>query len=116
MYVQNLRQLLQDIDTKYPLTALRDNIAVLLDMAEPARSLRIQALEANVARLARDPNSDAYAQAQYELALAYCADNRMQDARAMFEDVLNKNADSPWAIEARRQLAELGTPPSRQEK
>jgi tetratricopeptide (TPR) repeat protein len=108
MYVRNLRQLLHDIDAKYPLTALRDNIEVQLAATEPSRSLKIKALESCVQKLARDPDSDAYPQAQYELGLAYRTDNRMNEARAFFEDILSKRAKSPWALEAQRQLAELG--------
>jgi outer membrane protein assembly factor BamD (BamD/ComL family) len=108
MYVRNLRQLLRDIDAKYPLTLLGDNLEVMIASAEPSQSLRIRALEACVQKLAKDPNSDAYPQAQYELGLAYQADNRMAEARAVLEAILAKDSASPWAMEARRQLAEMG--------
>lgn len=108
MYVRNLRQLLRDTTTKYPLTGLRDNIEVQLAAAEPSQSLKIKALEGCVQKLARDRDSDALPQAQYELGMAYQADNRMTEARAVFENILSTQVASPWAMEARRQLAEMG--------
>lgn len=107
-YLRNLRDLLADIDTKYPLTLLRDNLEVLIAMAEPSHSLRIKALEGCVQKLAADPQSDAHPQAQYELGLAYKADNRMAEARAVLDAIVTMNPDSPWAVEAERQLAEMG--------
>jgi outer membrane protein assembly factor BamD (BamD/ComL family) len=108
MYAQNLRQLLKDIDKKYPLTLLKDNIEVAVATAQPSQSLRIKALEACVQKLARQAGSDAFPQAQYELGLAYQADNRPAEAKAMFDQVVLKEPTSPWAMEARRQLAEMG--------
>lgn len=108
MYASNLRQLLRDIDTKYPLTLLRDNLEVMLASAEASQSLRMKALEACVQKLAREPGSDAYPQAQYELGVAYQADDRMAEARAIFEAILAKESNSPWAAEARRKVAEMG--------
>lgn len=113
-YARNLRSLLADIDTKYPLTLLRDNIEVLIATAEPSHSLRIRALEGCVQKLANDPRSDAYAQAQYELGLAYKADNRLGESRKMLESILVKDPTSPWAMEAQRQLAEMGMAAERQ--
>jgi outer membrane protein assembly factor BamD (BamD/ComL family) len=107
-YLRNLRHLLRDIETRYPLTGLRDNIEVQLAAADPSPSLKIKALEDCVHRLARDPASDAYPQAQYELGLAYQADNRVVEARAVFEEMRSKQTASLWEIEARRQLAQLG--------
>ena len=107
-YPRNLRQLLKDIATKYPLTPLRDNLEVMLAAAEPSQSLKIKALESVAKRFSGQPDSDAHPQAQYELGVAYKLDNRMAEARAMFEQVLLKDAASPWALESRRQLAEIG--------
>lgn len=108
MYVRNLRRLLDDMETKYPLTLLRDNVEVMLAAAESSTSLKIDKLEDCVRRLSGEPNSDALARAQYELGVAYQADNRMADARKIFEQMLVKDSTSPWAAEARRQLAEMG--------
>ncbi|HOA74382.1 MAG TPA: tetratricopeptide repeat protein [Phycisphaerae bacterium] len=113
MYVRNLKQLLRDIETKYPLTLLRDNLEVLIAAAEPSQSLKIRALEACVAKLASEPDSDAYPQARYELGVAYQADNRPAEARAVFEAIVVQRASSPWALEAQRQLAEMGMMPDR---
>lgn len=107
MYVPNLRKLLKDIETKYPLTLLRDNVEVLIASAEPSQSLKIRALEACVQKLAQEPDSDAYPHAQYELGMAYQADNRLAEARAVFESIVTADSTSPWAMEARRQLAEM---------
>lgn len=108
MYVQNLRQQLREIEAKYPLTLLRDNLEVMIAAAEPSQSLRIRALEALVQKLSAEPGSDAYPQARYELGLAYQSDNRMSEARTVFEAVLAHDSSSPWAMEARRALAEMG--------
>lgn len=110
MYVANLRRLLGDMGSKYPLSDLRDNIEVQLAAAESSQSLKIKALESVVQKLSEQKDSDALAQAKYELGMAYQADNRMSDARVVFENVQNTQDDSPWAMEARRQLAEMGAP------
>jgi predicted Zn-dependent protease len=108
LYAANLRRLAREIDARYPLTPLRDNVEVLAAAAEPSHSLRIRALEQCVARYKADAHGDALGQAQYELALAYQADNRLREARTLFEELVVKEAASPWAMEARRQLAAMG--------
>jgi len=80
----------------------------MIAAAEPSQSLRIRALEALVQKLSAEPGSDAYPQARYELGLAYQSDNRMSEARTVFEAVLAHDSSSPWAMEARRALAEMG--------
>lgn len=108
MYVRNLRHMLAEVPTRYPRTALRDNLEVLVAAAEPSQSLRIADLEQCVSRLAQEPGSDAFPQARYELAVVYQSDNRLREARGVFETIIAQNKDSSWAVEAQRRLAEMG--------
>ena len=92
-------------------------VDVLIAGTEPSQSRRIEGLRACVERLRVEQRAgDALAQARHELGLAYKQDNRPQEARAVFEETIRLNADSPWALEANRQLASMGiagrTPPT----
>ncbi len=107
-YRQNLKLLRAEIPTRYPLTPLGDNLDVLIAGTEPSKSRRIEELTQCVERLKAEQSSDALSQARYELGLAYKQDSRPQEARAIFEDTIRLNADSPWAAEANRQLASMG--------
>ncbi len=108
LYRQNLQRLRAEIPIRYPLTPLGDNLDVLIAATEPSQSRRIEQLRACVDRLRVEQRGDALAHARFELGLAYKQDNRSQEARSVFEDVLRLNADSPWALEANRQLAGMG--------
>ena len=108
LYRQNLQRLLADIPTRYPLTPLGDDLAVLVACTERSQSRRIEDLRACVERLNQVCKSDALAHGRFELGLAYKQDNRPAEARAVFEEVLRMNPDSPWAFEANRQLAGMG--------
>lgn len=111
MYRTNLRQLRAEINQKYPLTALRDNLDVLIAATDPSDSRRIEALKACVEELKGDPHSDALPRARYELGMAYREDNRSAEAVTVFEEVVRLHSDSPWAIEAGRRLANMVVPP-----
>lgn len=108
LYHRNLVNLQTDIATGRLITRLRDNIDVLIAATEPSSSLRIDGLVKCVERLQSVPQSDALAHARYELGVAYKDDNRHQEARAVFEDVVRFHADTPWATDASRRLATMG--------
>lgn len=110
LYQSNLRQLLDEIPARYPLTPLRDNLEVLIATvsAGPSRSRRIELLKACVDEFSRDPKSDALPMAQFELGVAYKADSRLDEARAVFEELSKGSPDSPWSLEAKQQLAAMG--------
>jgi hypothetical protein len=110
MYQANLRQMLDDLPGKYPLTPLRDNLQVLVARASAgsSHSRRIELLKDCVAQCAKDPKSDAFPMARFELGLAYKDDRRLEEARKEFEDLSRNSPESPWAQEARQQLAAMG--------
>lgn len=108
MYRHNLERLRAELAEKYPLTPLRDNLDVRIAATPPSDSLRIDGLKKCVEELMRAPNSDALPRARYELGLAYKKDDRPEEARAAFEDVIRFHPDSPWALEASRKLAGMG--------
>jgi len=108
MYRANLLRLKSDIPVRYPLTALADNVDVLLAASERSWSRRIEALRECVAQLLKIPDSDALPQARYELGWAYKQDNRLADAKAAFEEVVRLHPGTPWAVEARSRLAAMG--------
>jgi len=108
MYRGNLKSLRADIQKRYPLTMLGDNLDVLIASTEPSRSLRIAALDRCVQDLLEQTASDALPQARYELGLAYKEDNRPAEARELFEQARQYHRDSPWALEAERKLAAMG--------
>lgn len=109
-YQSNLRQLLEEIPSKYPLTHLSDNLEVLIasESAGASRSRRIELLKSCVVRFSRDPESDALPMAKFALGMAYKEDSRFEDARRILEELSRERADSPWATEARQQLAAMG--------
>jgi|GEM_PF-420406 len=108
MYRENLRRLLADIPSRYPLTLLADNLQVLIAKTESSVSLRIEQLKCCVDALANAQESDALPHARFELGAAYQSDNRPAEARSAFEKVLHYHPDSPWAYEATRRLAAMG--------
>lgn len=110
-YLANLKAFLADIPTRYPLTKLRDNVEVLITAMEPSRSLKIDGLRALVERLSKEPESDALPHARLELGAAYQEDNRSEEARAVFEQIVQRHRGTPWEIEAGRRLAEMGVTP-----
>lgn len=109
-YQSNLRQLLEEIPGRYPLTHLSDNLEVLIasESAGASRSRRIELLKSCVVRFSRDPESDALPMAKFALGMAYKEDSRFEDARRILEELSRERADSPWATEARQQLAAMG--------
>ncbi|HOB73122.1 MAG TPA: tetratricopeptide repeat protein [Phycisphaerae bacterium] len=110
MYQANLKELLAEIPNRYPLTRLRDNIEVLIasESAGASKSRRIELLKSCLVTFSRQPGSDALPQARFELGMAYKEDSRFEEARAAFEELCRDTPDSPWAAEARKQLAAMG--------
>jgi outer membrane protein assembly factor BamD (BamD/ComL family) len=108
MYRLNLQRLQAGIPDQHPLTALADNVRVLVAASERSLSRRIEALRACVAALLKTPDSDALPQARYELGWAYKQDNRPVEAKAAFEEVVRLHPGTPWAVEARSRLASMG--------
>ena len=113
-YRQNLQELYVEITptSPYSPTRLKDNIEVLIVASDPSWSRRINRLEALIDRYASDPDSDALAEARYELGVAYQVDNRPAEAREAFETVEQRYPGS-WACDAaQRRLAAMGQPES----
>ena len=108
LYHRNLVNMQADIAAGRLITRLRDNVDVLIAATEPSTSLRIDGLVKCVEKLQSVPQSDALAQARFELGVAYKDDNRHQEAKAAFEDVVRLHADTPWATDASRRLATMG--------
>jgi len=108
MYRKNLMSLQADIQKRYPLTLLGDNVEVLIAATEPSRSLRIAALNQCVHDMLKKPGSDALPQARYELGVAFQEDNRPTEARQLFEQLVREHHDLPWGLEAERKLASMG--------
>jgi len=108
LYHRNLVNLRADIAAGRLITRLWDNVEVLIAATEPSSSLRIDGLVKCVEKLQSVPQSDALAQARYELGVAYKDDNRHHEAGAAFEDVVRLHADTPWATDASRRLAAMG--------
>ena len=108
LYPQNLERLLREMPERYPLSPLRDNVMVLVARAQPSRSVRIERLQECIATLQGRSDSDALPLARYELGRAYLEDNRIADARQMFEQVRANHPNSPLASEAARRLATMG--------
>jgi outer membrane protein assembly factor BamD (BamD/ComL family) len=111
MYRENLEKMLAEIPRRFPLTPLRDNIEVRLAALQPSHSLRIPALRAVIEEHKGDETSDAVPHGMLELASAYQADNRPDEARQMLDRLRNEYPSSPWAQEAARRLALMRTPP-----
>lgn len=107
-YQSNLRQMEASLAARHPLTPLRDNLQVLMAAANPSRSRRIEMLEAFIREADRQPDSDALPEARFQLGMAYKEDSRTEDARKQLDEVTRLHADSPWAVEARQQLANMG--------
>ncbi len=108
MYRRNLEQLLDVIPERFPLTRLRDNLQVLLAAAQASRSVRIERLRAVIAQLTPQRDSDALPRARLELGVVYQEDSRNEEARVLFEEIMQKHPDTPWASDASRRLAAMG--------
>lgn len=107
-YRENLKRLRMEIPARYPLTPLGDNLDVMIAASEPSLSRRIEELRSCVERFSQERRSDAPPQGRFELGMAYKQDNRPQEAVTVFEEVTRLYPDSPWAVEANRQLAAMG--------
>jgi tetratricopeptide (TPR) repeat protein len=108
LYSWNLRRLLDEVEAGRLLTRLGDNLTLLLALNEASASLKIERLKEVYERFSRDPASDVPAQALYELAVSYQRDNRTEEARQAFDRLIREHADSPWALEAKGRVANMG--------
>jgi hypothetical protein len=108
LYTWNLQRLLAEVQAGRLLTRLGDNIELLLARSEPSASLKIERLRAVFERYGRESASDVRAQTLYELGVAYQSDNRTDEARQAFERVMRDFAATPWELEAKGRLANMG--------
>jgi len=104
---RNLNNLLNKLYTHYRLSPLIDNIELLIITTEPSRSRKIEHLKNYVEKYAQDAKNDALAQARFDLAVTYQTDNRLEEAKAMYEEVIRFHQESPWEKEANRRLEEM---------
>jgi tetratricopeptide (TPR) repeat protein len=109
MYRVNLQQMLDDIPSKYPLTPLCDNLKTMIaaDRSNPP-GRRIELLRACVEWDSHAPVGDALPMAKLELGVAYKDAGRLEEARATLESLCKDHSESPWAVDARQQLAAMG--------
>jgi hypothetical protein len=105
MYRRNLERLLAETPAEGASAGLRDHLQVLLARAHASQSVRIERLKACIEQL--PSGSMALPRARFELGAAFQEDNRPEEARAIFEEVLRHHEKSPWAAEAGRRLATM---------
>ncbi|UCD28115.1 MAG: tetratricopeptide repeat protein [Planctomycetota bacterium] len=106
-YRDNLVRLLGDLHRHYPQSRLIDNIELRIAATQPSRSMRIEQLQAFIGRYSNDPHCDVLPRARFELGITYQTDNRPDEAKTLFEEVIRYHPHSPWELEANRRLGEM---------
>ncbi len=109
-FESNIRRMLEQIPTRYPMTRLQDNLRVLLLVADSDVSpvQRIREWENLIDELKQDPESDALARARFELARTYEENGLSEEASTTYELLIDAHPESAWAESARSRLAAMG--------
>ncbi|MEE9295122.1 MAG: tetratricopeptide repeat protein [Phycisphaerae bacterium] len=89
---------------RYPGCQLADNIELQIALAGGDVAERIEALKRCVAR---DPRGDAYAEAMYQLGVAYQEDRNVSESRGVLERLVSEFPETIWREQAEARLRRL---------